>query len=90
MAASPKINAISLTGSTEVGLSVAERASRNLTRVFLELGGNDPLIIMKDADLDLAVRETIKGRMFNAGQVLLRIKACLGAKRVLLRSIRID
>ena len=52
LAASPKINAISLTGSTEVGLSVAERASRNLTRVFLELGGNDPLIIMKDADLD--------------------------------------
>ena len=35
LAASPKINAISLTGSTEVGLSVAERASRNLTRVFL-------------------------------------------------------
>lgn len=79
LAASPKINAISLTGSTEVGLSVAERASRNLTRVFLELGGNDPLIIMKDADLDLAVRETIKGRMFNAGQV------CCASKRVLVQ-----
>ena len=79
LAASPKINAISLTGSTEVGLSVAERASRNLTRVFLELGGYDPLIIMKDADLDLAVRETIKGRMFNAGQV------CCASKRVLVQ-----
>ncbi len=80
LAASPKINAISLTGrDTEVGLSVAERASRNLTRVFLELGGNDPLIIMKDADLDLAVRETIKGRMFNAGQV------CCASKRVLVQ-----
>lgn len=80
LAASPKINAVSLTGSTEAGLGVAERASGNLTRVFLELGGNDPLIILEDADLDLAVRETINGRMFNAGQV------CCASKRILVHS----
>lgn len=77
IAASPMINAVSLTGSTRVGLRIAEKASHNLTRVFLELGGNDPMIIRKDADLDLAVRETIQGRMFNAGQV------CCASKRLI-------
>ena len=77
LSSSPKVNAISLTGSTEVGLRIANHASANLTRTFLELGGNDPLIILRDADLDLAIKETIAGRMYNAGQV------CCGSKRII-------
>lgn len=79
IAASPFVNAISLTGSTHAGLRIAEKAAANLSRVFLELGGNDPLIIRKDADLNIAVRETIQGRMFNAGQV------CCASKRIIVQ-----
>nr|WP_199220974.1 MULTISPECIES: aldehyde dehydrogenase family protein [unclassified Fibrobacter] len=49
LAESPKVNAISLTGSTEVGVSLAEIGAKTLKRVFLELGGNDPLIVLEDA-----------------------------------------
>lgn len=80
LASSPLINAVSLTGSTKVGIETASHAIRNLSRVFLELGGNDPLIILKDADLDLAVSETMMGRMYNAGQV------CCASKRMLVHS----
>ncbi|RXZ82677.1 aldehyde dehydrogenase [Paenibacillaceae bacterium] len=68
LVSSNQIDAISFTGSTEVGVSVAQDAAATLKRVFLELGGNDPLIIYQDADLDLAVREAAAGRIQNAGQ----------------------
>ena len=68
LAESPKINAISLTGSTEVGLSVAQKGMRTLKRVFMELGGNDPFIVLEDADLPLAVEAAAGGRLQNAGQ----------------------
>ena len=65
---SPKVDAISFTGSTEVGREIARKAGENLTRVFLELGGNDPLIIFADTDLELAVEEAVTARILNAGQ----------------------
>lgn len=65
---SPKINAISLTGSTSVGIAIAKGAANNLAHVTLELGGNDALIICEDADLELAVTETVIGRLSNSGQ----------------------
>ncbi len=68
LASSPDINAISLTGSTEVGISVAEKAAKTLKRVFLELGGNDPYIVFADADLDKAIADAVQGRVQNAGQ----------------------
>lgn len=68
LAKSPFIDAISLTGSTEVGKIVARDSASTLKRVFLELGGNDPLLILEDADLELAVEEAVKGRLKNAGQ----------------------
>jgi NAD-dependent aldehyde dehydrogenases len=68
LAKSSRIDAVSLTGSTEVGVEVARSAAKNLKRVFLELGGNDPFIVYADADLELAAREAMKARVQNAGQ----------------------
>ena len=78
LAQSPKINAISLTGSTETGIKVATNAAKRLNRVMLELGGNDPLIVFEDADIDLAVNEAIFGRTLMNGQV------CCSNKRMLI------
>ena len=72
------INAISMTGSTEVGISIYKKAADNLTRVFLELGGNDSFIVLEDADLELAVNEAVGSRMGNAGQI------CCASKRFLI------
>ena len=64
-----------MTGSTEVGISIYKKAADNLTRVFLELGGNDSFIVLEDADLELAVNEAVGSRMGNAGQI------CCASKR---------
>lgn len=79
LATSPDINAISLTGSTEVGVELVKYASDHLHRVFLELGGNDALVIFDDADINHAVEEAVFGRIFNSGQV------CCATKRFLVQ-----
>ena len=56
LASHPGIQAISLTGSSEVGRHVALTAAPTLKKVMLELGGNDPFIVLADADLDAAVK----------------------------------
>lgn len=56
------------TGSTAVGRKVAEAAARNLTPVTLELGGKSPAVITPSADLDVAARKTVFGKLSNAGQ----------------------
>ncbi|MDR1797292.1 MAG: aldehyde dehydrogenase family protein [Clostridiales Family XIII bacterium] len=68
LAGSPKINAVSLTGSVKTGVEIAKAAAPNLTRVMLELGGNDATIICDDADLELAISEAVGGRLSNSGQ----------------------
>ena len=73
------IDAISFTGSTEVGILIAKRAAETLKHVFLELGGNDPFIVFDDADLALAVSEVIAGRITDAGQI------CCAPKRFLVQ-----
>lgn len=77
---SSDIDGVSLTGSTEVGISVAEQSAKNLHHVFLELGGNDAMIIMKDGDIGFAVNETIGGRITNSGQT------CCGTKRIVIHN----
>lgn len=77
MIASPKINAVSLTGSTNAGIEVAKESAPHLHRFYLELGGNDALIVYSDADIDLAVEEAVFARTLNAGQT------CCAAKRFL-------
>lgn len=77
LAGHPGIQAVSMTGSTETGIRIYQHAAPNLTRVFLELGGNDAFIVREDADIDLAVREAMGSRCGNAGQI------CCASKRFL-------
>src|ERR1700744_3629974 len=55
----------------------AERAGRSLKKVVMELGGSDPLIVLSDADLGVAVEGALFGRMFNTGQ------SCVSSKRII-------
>lgn len=73
--ANKAIQGISFTGSTGSGSKIAVAAAKNLKRCVLELGGNDPFIVLDDADVDLAVAMAIKSRMANSGQV------CFSSKR---------
>ncbi len=75
----PRVRRIAFTGSTPVGRHVMEVAGREIKRVTLELGGSDPMIVMEDANLDLAVKMADVGRYFNCGQM------CLGVKRLFLQ-----
>ncbi len=75
----PRIRRIAFTGSTPVGKHVMEVAGREIKRVTLELGGSDPMIVMDDANLDMAIKMADIGRFFNCGQM------CLGVKRLFLQ-----
>ncbi|GER22772.1 aldehyde dehydrogenase [Zafaria cholistanensis] len=72
----PGIRKISFTGSTEVGTSVAAQAAATVKRVTLELGGNDPAIVLDDADAETTARGIVGSAFRNAGQV------CMAVKRV--------
>src|ERR1700754_1069449 len=67
---------IQFTGSSATGATVMERAARRLTPISLELGGKDPMIVLDDADVDLAAHAAVWGAMFNAGQT------CVSVERV--------
>ena len=68
MSASPEIDAISFTGSQDVGPSVAAAAVKAGARVQLEMGGKNPLVVLDDADLPTAVSVAVNGAFFQAGQ----------------------
>lgn len=65
---SPLIRKLSFTGSTPVGRLLAAQCAPTLKKLSMELGGAAPLIVFEDADLDVAVEGTIKGKFRNAGQ----------------------
>lgn len=71
----PRIQGVSLTGSVGAGKQIAAQAGAAAKKSVLELGGSDAFIILKDADLALAVKAAITARFSNAGQV------CIAAKR---------
>jgi len=69
LASNPLIGMVSVTGSIRTGSRVMELAAQNITKVSLELGGSAPVIVMPDADLDLAVKSIKACRLLNTGQV---------------------
>ncbi len=69
------INAVTFTGSVQVGGKVAQRATSQLKKTVLELGGSDPFIVCEDADIEKASTGAVKGRFINCGQ------SCIASKR---------
>lgn len=76
--ADARVKGVALTGSERAGAAVAAEAGKALKKTTMELGGSDAFIVLGDADMDLAVRLAVRGRMTNSGQV------CDGAKRFIL------
>ncbi len=72
---SPDVNAVTFTGSVPAGAKVAERATSQVKKCVLELGGSDPFIVCEDADIEKASNGAIKGRFINCGQ------SCIASKR---------
>ncbi|ROL91624.1 aldehyde dehydrogenase family protein [Pseudomonas chlororaphis] len=77
LAADPRVAKISFTGSNAVGVQVMQRAAETVKGVSLELGGKSSLLVLADADLELAVELACGGGFFNAGQM------CSATSRVL-------
>lgn len=84
LAASPLVDKIAFTGSTQVGKAVAESAAKTLKRVTLELGGKSANIVCADADLELAADGTVFGFLLASGQ------ACVAGTRILVARSNYD
>lgn len=78
--ADKRIAGVSLTGSEKAGAAVAKTAGEHYKKSLLELGGNDPFIILDDKNLDWVLEQFVKIRMYNAGQ------ACNAPKRLIVMS----
>ena len=83
LARSTGVQLITVTGSTEVGVRIAELAAQNLKKVHMELGGNDALIILADADLEKAATAVVLGRLARGnGQICCAVKRVLVEKSI--------
>lgn len=80
MITDPDCDLITFTGSVKVGKYIAEKAGYR--RIVLELGGNDPLIVMEDADLDKAAELAVAGATKNSGQRCTAVKRILVVEKV--------
>lgn len=69
------VRGVTLTGSPDAGKIIGEKAGKNLKKTVLELGSNDAYIVLEDADIDLAVKTCVEGRVYNNGET------CVAAKR---------
>jgi succinate-semialdehyde dehydrogenase/glutarate-semialdehyde dehydrogenase len=79
----PLVKAVTLTGSTPAGRSVASKAGEMLKKTVLELGGSDPYVILDDADIACTVPICVTSKLINAGQ------SCIAAKRfVVVEAVR--
>jgi acyl-CoA reductase-like NAD-dependent aldehyde dehydrogenase len=80
LARHPKVSLVAFTGSIATGKRVFHNCSGKMSRMVLELGGNDPAIVLKDADVERAAEGVFEGAMINSGQI------CCGIKRVYVHS----
>src|ERR671929_62203 len=76
------ISAVTFTGSVPVGAKVAGRATSQIKKTVLELGGSDPFIVCEDADIEKASTGAVKGRFINCGQSCIASKRFIVTKKV--------
>ena len=76
MVAHKKVSVVTMTGSTETGQRIMEKASANMAKLILELGGKAPFIVWKDADIKDALKTLLWAKFWNSGQ------SCIAAERV--------
>ena len=69
------VRAVTMTGSDAAGSHIGQLAAKNLKKTVLELGSNDAYLVLEDADIDLAVKTCVMGRLYNNGET------CVSAKR---------
>lgn len=82
--ADPRVRMVNFTGSTNVGRIIGVQAAQNLKPAVLELGGKNPLIILEDADPELAVDAAVFGAFMNSGQI------CMSTDRVIIDKRLVD
>lgn len=80
ISAHPDVDAVTFTGSGRVGEQVASACTERLARVQLEMGGKNPLVVLADADLDIAVETAINGAFYSTGQ------RCTASSRLIVES----
>ena len=80
----PLIRKVSFTGSTQVGKLIMKQAAESITPVTLELGGNDPAIVLEDADIAHTAQSLARSAFFNAGQM------CVAPKRAYVPAGKVD
>jgi len=79
---SPEVNAVTFTGSVSAGAKVAERATSQIKKCVLELGGSDPFVVCEDADIEKASNGAVKGRFINCGQSCIASKRFIVSKKI--------
>ena len=82
--ADPRVRIVNFTGSTNVGRIIGVQAAQHLKPAVLELGGKNPLIILEDADPDLAVDAAVFGAFMNSGQI------CMSTDRIIIDKSLVD
>lgn len=76
----PVVRRVNFTGSTRIGRRIAELCATHLKRPLLELGGQAPMVVLDDADLDLAASEAVRGAYLNQGQI------CMSTERLIVQN----
>jgi vanillin dehydrogenase len=82
--ADPRVRMVNFTGSTNVGRIIGVQAAQHLKPAVLELGGKNPLIVLENADLDLAVDAAVFGAFVNSGQI------CMSTDRIIIHDRLVD
>ena len=78
------VRAVTMTGSDGAGQHIGQLAAKNLKKTVLELGSNDAYLVLDDADISLAVKTCVQGRLFNNGET------CVSAKRFIVTEANYD